>query len=210
MHFGEAAALFWIKWSNYTKVYPHWSLQNEGYTTVQLWAGLPAQGDRGEKGRLVSQDCLHCLIEIAWPGIFDFRETCPHGWAETKLLALLSSNWQTKLRWGPVAKATFWEFTRVFIVWEWAEYIKENNQSTTSFRWEFTFGNSCFFWCAWVAPKQHPYVTTLCSYIKYINSISHPLFLQRLDGRQTYDYRKIKITFGTDYGCCFVDLGKTR
>lgn len=34
--------------------------------------------------------------------------------------------------------------------------------------------------------------------------------LQRLDGRQTYDYRKIKITFGTDYGCCFVDLGRTR
>lgn len=34
--------------------------------------------------------------------------------------------------------------------------------------------------------------------------------LQRLDGRQTYDYRKMKITFGTDYGCCFVDLGKTR
>lgn len=33
---------------------------------------------------------------------------------------------------------------------------------------------------------------------------------QRLDGRQTYDYRKMKITFGTDYGCCFVDLGKTR
>ncbi|CAN9510801.1 unnamed protein product [Ophioblennius macclurei] len=33
---------------------------------------------------------------------------------------------------------------------------------------------------------------------------------QRLDGRQTYDFRKIKITFGTDYGCCFVDLGKTR
>ncbi|KAJ0041756.1 hypothetical protein NL108_007351, partial [Boleophthalmus pectinirostris] len=32
----------------------------------------------------------------------------------------------------------------------------------------------------------------------------------RLDGRQTYDYRNIKITFGTDYGCCFVDLGKTR
>ena len=34
--------------------------------------------------------------------------------------------------------------------------------------------------------------------------------LQRLDGRQTYDYRKMKIKFGTDYGCCFVDLGKTR
>uniref|UniRef100_UPI003AAC3C19 exosome complex component RRP45 isoform X2 n=1 Tax=Centroberyx gerrardi TaxID=166262 RepID=UPI003AAC3C19 len=33
---------------------------------------------------------------------------------------------------------------------------------------------------------------------------------KRLDGRQTYDYRNIKITFGTDYGCCFVDLGKTR
>ncbi|XP_070711197.1 exosome complex component RRP45 [Pempheris klunzingeri] len=33
---------------------------------------------------------------------------------------------------------------------------------------------------------------------------------RRLDGRQTYDYRKMKITFGTDYGCCFVDLGKTR
>lgn len=33
---------------------------------------------------------------------------------------------------------------------------------------------------------------------------------KRLDGRQTYDYRKIKIKFGTDYGCCFVDLGKTR
>ncbi|XP_018556506.1 exosome complex component RRP45 [Lates calcarifer] len=33
---------------------------------------------------------------------------------------------------------------------------------------------------------------------------------KRLDGRQTYDYRKIKITFGTDYGCCFVDLGRTR
>uniref|UniRef100_A0A3Q3W3G1 Exosome complex component RRP45 n=1 Tax=Mola mola TaxID=94237 RepID=A0A3Q3W3G1_MOLML len=33
---------------------------------------------------------------------------------------------------------------------------------------------------------------------------------KRLDGRQTYDYRKMKIKFGTDYGCCFVDLGKTR
>lgn len=36
------------------------------------------------------------------------------------------------------------------------------------------------------------------------------LCLQRLDGRQTYDYRNIKITFGTDYGCCIVELGKTR
>ncbi|KAM4808236.1 exosome complex component RRP45 [Rhinophrynus dorsalis] len=33
---------------------------------------------------------------------------------------------------------------------------------------------------------------------------------KRLDGRQTYDYRNIKITFGTDYGCCIVELGKTR
>lgn len=33
---------------------------------------------------------------------------------------------------------------------------------------------------------------------------------KRLDGRQTYDFRRIKITFGTDYGCCFVDLGRTR
>ncbi|KAI1887296.1 hypothetical protein AGOR_G00188830 [Albula goreensis] len=33
---------------------------------------------------------------------------------------------------------------------------------------------------------------------------------KRLEGRQTYDYRNIKITFGTDYGCCIVDLGKTR
>ncbi|XP_051993732.1 exosome complex component RRP45 [Xyrauchen texanus] len=33
---------------------------------------------------------------------------------------------------------------------------------------------------------------------------------KRLDGRQTYDYRNIKITFGTEYGCCIVELGKTR
>ncbi|XP_036892222.1 exosome complex component RRP45, partial [Sturnira hondurensis] len=33
---------------------------------------------------------------------------------------------------------------------------------------------------------------------------------KRLDGRQTYDYRSIKISFGTDYGCCIVELGKTR
>ncbi|EAX05249.1 exosome component 9, isoform CRA_c [Homo sapiens] len=36
------------------------------------------------------------------------------------------------------------------------------------------------------------------------------LCLQRLDGRQTYDYRNIRISFGTDYGCCIVELGKTR
>uniref|UniRef100_A0AAY4A6B8 Exosome complex component RRP45 n=1 Tax=Denticeps clupeoides TaxID=299321 RepID=A0AAY4A6B8_9TELE len=33
---------------------------------------------------------------------------------------------------------------------------------------------------------------------------------KRQDGRQTYDYRSIKITFGTEYGCCTVELGKTR
>ncbi|XP_069832924.1 exosome complex component RRP45 [Dendropsophus ebraccatus] len=33
---------------------------------------------------------------------------------------------------------------------------------------------------------------------------------KRIDGRQTYDYRNIKITFGTEYGCCIVELGKTR
>ncbi|GAB1287472.1 Exosome complex component RRP45 [Apodemus speciosus] len=33
---------------------------------------------------------------------------------------------------------------------------------------------------------------------------------KRLDGRQTFDYRNIRISFGTDYGCCIVELGKTR
>ncbi|XP_050415168.1 exosome complex component RRP45 [Patella vulgata] len=33
---------------------------------------------------------------------------------------------------------------------------------------------------------------------------------KRIDGRQTYDYRKIKIVFGIDRGCCSVELGKTR
>lgn len=33
---------------------------------------------------------------------------------------------------------------------------------------------------------------------------------KRLDGRETYDYRNIKITFGVDYGFCMVDLGKTK
>ncbi|OBS70112.1 hypothetical protein A6R68_01351 [Neotoma lepida] len=43
-------------------------------------------------------------------------------------------------------------------------------------------------------------------YVKGINDVC----LQRLDGRQTYDYRNIRISFGTDYGCCIVELGKTR
>ncbi|XP_072040118.1 exosome complex component RRP45-like isoform X2 [Amphiura filiformis] len=33
---------------------------------------------------------------------------------------------------------------------------------------------------------------------------------KRLDGRQTYDYRNIKITFGAERGCCEVQLGQTR
>ncbi|CAH1777156.1 unnamed protein product [Owenia fusiformis] len=33
---------------------------------------------------------------------------------------------------------------------------------------------------------------------------------KRIDGREPYDLRKIKITFGLDYGCCHVELGKTR
>ncbi|NWI68616.1 EXOS9 protein, partial [Todus mexicanus] len=33
---------------------------------------------------------------------------------------------------------------------------------------------------------------------------------KRLDGRQCYDYRNIRISFGTEHGCCIVELGKTR
>ncbi|NXY88980.1 EXOS9 protein, partial [Alcedo cyanopectus] len=33
---------------------------------------------------------------------------------------------------------------------------------------------------------------------------------KRLDGRQCYDYRNIRISFGADSGCCVVELGKTR
>lgn len=45
----------------------------------------------------------------------------------------------------------------------------------------------------------------------WVNSKDAGLLLaQRLDGRQTYDYRRIKISFGADYGCCFVELGETR
>nr|XP_028599300.1 exosome complex component RRP45 isoform X1 [Podarcis muralis] len=35
-------------------------------------------------------------------------------------------------------------------------------------------------------------------------------WILRLDGRQCYDYRNLRISFGTDYGCCIVELGKTR
>ena len=35
------------------------------------------------------------------------------------------------------------------------------------------------------------------------------LYFQRLDGRQPYDYRKTKIKFGIDRGCCQVQLGDT-
>lgn len=33
---------------------------------------------------------------------------------------------------------------------------------------------------------------------------------KRLDGRQTYDVRRINIQFGVDSGCCIVDLGDTK
>ncbi|XP_037753064.1 exosome complex component RRP45 isoform X2 [Chelonia mydas] len=33
---------------------------------------------------------------------------------------------------------------------------------------------------------------------------------KRLDGRQSYDYRNVRISFGADYGCCIVELGRTR
>ncbi|XP_003221849.2 exosome complex component RRP45 [Anolis carolinensis] len=33
---------------------------------------------------------------------------------------------------------------------------------------------------------------------------------KRLDGRECYDYRNLRISFGSDYGCCIVELGKTR
>ncbi|XP_029638761.1 exosome complex component RRP45 isoform X1 [Octopus sinensis] len=40
-----------------------------------------------------------------------------------------------------------------------------------------------------------------------LQSISKKL---RIDGRQPYDYRRLKITFGVERGCCQVELGKTR
>lgn len=33
---------------------------------------------------------------------------------------------------------------------------------------------------------------------------------QRIDGRQAYDYRHLKIGFGLERGCCHVDIGDTR
>lgn len=33
---------------------------------------------------------------------------------------------------------------------------------------------------------------------------------ERLDGRDCYDYRKIRITYGTERGCCEVQVGDTR
>ncbi|XP_059157754.1 exosome complex component RRP45-like [Physella acuta] len=33
---------------------------------------------------------------------------------------------------------------------------------------------------------------------------------RRLDGRNSYDYRDIRISFGVSLGCCHVELGKTR
>ena len=33
---------------------------------------------------------------------------------------------------------------------------------------------------------------------------------QRLDGREVYDYRQTRISFGVQRGCCTVELGRTR
>ncbi|KAK7479210.1 hypothetical protein BaRGS_00029554, partial [Batillaria attramentaria] len=33
---------------------------------------------------------------------------------------------------------------------------------------------------------------------------------KRLDGRQPYDYRHVKISFGASHGCCQVEIGQTR
>ncbi|NXC38392.1 EXOS9 protein, partial [Penelope pileata] len=33
---------------------------------------------------------------------------------------------------------------------------------------------------------------------------------KRLDGRQCYDYRNVRISFGPERGCCVVELGRTR
>lgn len=43
-----------------------------------------------------------------------------------------------------------------------------------------------------------------------INPVCLSLDPQRLDGRQCYDYRNVRVSFGADYGCCIVELGKTR
>ncbi|XP_019621715.1 PREDICTED: exosome complex component RRP45-like [Branchiostoma belcheri] len=33
---------------------------------------------------------------------------------------------------------------------------------------------------------------------------------KRIDGRQTYDYRRLKVAFGMERGCCIVELGDTK
>ncbi|KAA8594470.1 hypothetical protein FQN60_011605 [Etheostoma spectabile] len=43
-----------------------------------------------------------------------------------------------------------------------------------------------------------------------LSNCERDFLLKAIEEKKTYDYRKMKITFGTDFGCCFVDLGKTR
>lgn len=57
-----------------------------------------------------------------------------------------------------------------------------------------------------IGTQDQTHTVATHKYVKGINDVC----LQRLDGRQTYDYRNIRISFGTDYGCCIVELGKTR
>lgn len=58
---------------------------------------------------------------------------------------------------------------------------------------------------------------TMISYMAYIihwilacTCTISTLVFQRLDGRDTYDYRKVRITYDTERGCCEVQVGETR
>lgn len=54
----------------------------------------------------------------------------------------------------------------------------------------------------------------LCDLLSLLNFLSIKVVLfhykQRIDGRETYDYRKLRISFGVDRGHCEVQLGRTR
>ena len=61
---------------------------------------------------------------------------------------------------------------------------------------------------------QHQ-ITYFCFYFPFIvdwNRLlkSFCINKQRIDGREAYDYRKLRILFGVDRGHCEVQLGETR
>ncbi|KAI4874155.1 hypothetical protein NFI96_014079, partial [Prochilodus magdalenae] len=60
--------------------------------------------------------------------------------------------------------------------------------------------------CAWPVKMRETPLSN-CERLFLLKAIEEK---KRVDGRQAYDYRNIKIMFGTDYGCCTVCLGKTR